>query len=42
MPFDHPFYLVLTVFVFLVFGVVVAYVDRIASKRSAPDGHPAE
>lgn len=40
MPFDHPFYLVLTVVVFLVFGVVLAYVDRIASRR--PDGHPAE
>jgi hypothetical protein len=42
MPFDHPFYLALTVFVFLVFGVVVAYVDRIASRRPESDGHPAE
>ena len=42
MPFDHPFYLVLTVSVFLVFGIVVAYVDRIASKRRDLDGHPAE
>ena len=42
MPFDHPFYLVLTVVVFLVFGVVVACVDRIASRRPNLDGHPAE
>ena len=42
MPFDHPFYLVLTVVVFLVFGIVVAYVDRLASKRPELDGHPAE
>jgi hypothetical protein len=42
MPFDHPFYLFLTVFVFLVFGIVVAYVDRIASKRPDLDGHPTE
>jgi hypothetical protein len=40
MPFDHPVYFVLTIIVFLVFGVVLAYVDRIASRR--PDGHPAE
>jgi hypothetical protein len=33
MPFDHPFYLGLTVVVFLAFGLIVAYVDRIASKR---------
>jgi hypothetical protein len=42
VPFDHPFYLFLTVVVFLVFGIVVAYVDRIASRRREPDGHPAE
>jgi hypothetical protein len=42
VPFDHPVYLFLTVFVFLVFGIVVAYVDRIASRRPEPDGHPAE
>jgi hypothetical protein len=42
MPFDHPFYLGLTVVVFLAFGVIVAYVDRIASKRPELDGHPAE
>jgi putative effector of murein hydrolase LrgA (UPF0299 family) len=41
MPFDHPVYLIGTIVVFLVFGVVVAYVDRIASKRPT-DGHPAE
>jgi hypothetical protein len=32
----------LTVFVFLAFGVIVAYVDRVASKRPEMDGHPAE
>jgi hypothetical protein len=42
MPFDHPYYLVLTVFVFLAFGIVVAYVDRIASKRPELGDHPAE
>jgi hypothetical protein len=40
MPFDHPLYLVLTVVVFLVFGVVLAYVERIAARR--PDSHSAE
>ena len=42
MPFDHPFYLVGTVIVFLVFGIVVAYVDRIASKHPDSEGRPAE
>ncbi len=42
MPFDHPVYLVMVVITFLVFGVVVAYVDRIASKHPESDGHPAE
>ncbi len=42
MPFDHPFYLGLTVFVFLAFGIVVAYVDRLASRRPELDSHPAE
>jgi hypothetical protein len=41
MPFDHPVYLFGTIAVFLIFGAVVAYVDRIASRRP-PDGHPAE
>jgi hypothetical protein len=42
VPFDHPVYLFLTVFVFLVFGIVVAYVDRLASKHPDAGGRPAE
>lgn len=42
MPFDHPYYLVLTVVVFLVFGVVVACVDRIASKHPEHGGRAAD
>jgi hypothetical protein len=41
MPFDHPYYLGIVVIAFLIFGVVVAYVDRVASRRPL-DGHPAE
>jgi hypothetical protein len=37
---DHPILLAVIVLTFLVFGVVVAYVDRIAARR--PDMHPAE
>jgi hypothetical protein len=37
---DHPFFLVGVVIAFVVFGVVLAYVDRIAARR--PDAHPAE
>ena len=37
---DHPFFLVGIVIAFVLFGVVLAYVDRIAARR--PDGHPAE
>ena len=42
MPFDHPVYLAATVIAFVVFGVVVAYVDRIASRHPDADGEPAE
>jgi hypothetical protein len=37
---DHPILLAIIILTFLVFGVVVAYVDRIAARR--PDMHPAE
>ena len=37
---DHPIMLVGIIIAFVVFGLVVAYVDRIASRR--PDAHPAE
>lgn len=37
---DHPFFLVAVVVAFATFGIVLAYVDRIAGRR--PDGHPAE
>jgi len=42
VPFDHPFSLVLTVLLFLVFGGVLAYVDGIASKRPDAGSQPAE
>ena len=37
---DHPFVLVGIVAAFALFTVVLAYVDRIASRR--PEGTPAE
>ena len=37
---DHPFVLTGIIIAFVVFGVVVAYVDRIAGRR--PDAQPAE
>ena len=37
---DHPILVVGIIIAFVVFGVVVAYVDRIASHR--PDAQPAE
>ena len=37
---DHPIILAGIVAAFIVFGAVLAYVDRIASRR--PDDQPAE
>jgi hypothetical protein len=37
---DHPIILTGIIIAFVVFGIVVAYVDRIATRR--PDGQPAE
>lgn len=37
---DHPIILAGIIVAFVIFGVVVAYVDRIAGRR--PDAHPAE
>ena len=37
---DHPIILTGIIIAFVVFGVVVAYVDRIAGRR--PDAYPAE
>jgi hypothetical protein len=37
---ESPLFLAGIVFAFVLFGVVLAYVDRIASRR--PDQHPAE
>jgi hypothetical protein len=37
VPFDHPYYLALTVFVFLAFGIIVACVDRVAARRPEDD-----
>jgi hypothetical protein len=37
---DHPIMLAGIIIAFVAFGLVVAYVDRIAGRR--PDGHPAE
>ena len=37
---DHPFFLAAVIVAFVVFGVVLAYVDAIASKRQ--DGHSTE
>lgn len=37
---DHPIILTGIIVAFVVFGVVVAYVDGIASRR--PDSQPAE
>jgi hypothetical protein len=37
---ESPILLAGIVIAFVVFGVALAYVDRIASQR--PDGHPAE
>jgi hypothetical protein len=37
---DHPIVLAGIIVAFVLFGVVVAYVDHIASHR--PDMHPAE
>ena len=37
---DHPFFLVGVAAAFVLFGVVLAYVDRIAARR--PDARPAE
>ena len=37
---DHPIMLAGIIFAFVAFGLVVAYVDRIAGRR--PDGQPAE
>jgi hypothetical protein len=37
---DHPIILSGIIVAFVVFGVVLAYVDRIAARR--PDVHPAE
>jgi len=37
---DHPIMLAGIIIAFVVFGLAVAYVDRIAGRR--PDEHPAE
>ena len=37
---EYPFFLVAVLAAFTVFGVTLAYVDRIAARR--PDGEPAE
>lgn len=37
---DHPSFLVGVIIAFAIFGVVLAYVDRIAGRRS--EEHPAE
>ena len=37
---DHPIMLAGIIVAFVVFGLVVAYVDRTAGRR--PDQHPAE
>lgn len=38
---EYPYMLIGIIAVFVVFGVVVAYVDKIAGHRPE-DGHPAE
>jgi hypothetical protein len=37
---DHPFFLAAVIIAFVTFGAVLAYVDRIAGRRS--DVRPAE
>ena len=37
---DHPLFLVVVITAFIVFGAVLAYVDRIAARR--PSAEPAE
>jgi hypothetical protein len=39
---EHPMILVGILAAFALFGVALAYVDRIASRRPDPDGTPAE
>ena len=39
---DHPLFLIVVLVAFTVFGVTLAYVDRIASRRPDPDTLPAE
>jgi hypothetical protein len=39
---DYPLFLVGVVIAFTVFGIALAYVDRIASRRPDPDTQPAE
>jgi len=39
---DHPIFLIGVVMTFVVFGAVLAYVDRIASRRPDSDSQPAE
>ena len=40
MPFENILFLAAIIVAFTLFGVVLAYVDRIAGRR--PDEHPAE
>jgi hypothetical protein len=39
---DYPAFLIGVVVAFAVFGLALAYVDRIASRRPDPDASPAE
>jgi len=41
MPTENAIIVAAVVLVFVVFGVVLAHVDRIAARRPS-DGHPAE
>ncbi len=39
---DHPLALAAIIAAFLIFGIVLAYVDRIAARRPDPEGMPTE
>jgi len=39
---DYPVVLIGIVVAFAVFGIALAYVDRIAARRPEPDSSPAE